>query len=296
MKRITLCADDFALSMAGSQRILQLIDLGCLSATSVMVQSPYWPTLAAELAARSGQADVGLHFNLTHAFDDNARPLSHWLLFSQARRLPRGWLRDRLLEQIDLFTDHFQRLPDFIDGHQHVHAFPVIRELLFEVIARRWNQTAKPYLRAPDRLGHPGDARLKACVLKVACAGFYARARRHALTSPPWFAGLYTLAPHADFSRLMQQWLARAPTQALLMCHPGTADPGDAIGPARELEYRYLASQTFVEHCQENRVVIGRFDEIQAHVLAAPVATVGTNQYLANERHPLEKTHDRNPP
>lgn len=273
MKKIALCADDFALSPNGSRRILNLIDLGRISATSVMVQSAHWPMLAPELAARAGHADIGLHFNLTHPFDESARPLSYWLLMSQLRRLPKDWLRDRALEQIDLYTAHFRRLPDFIDGHQHVHAFPIIRDALFEAIESRWHNAPFPYLRAPDRLGHPGDAWLKAGVIKLACAGFAEQAHSRGFVVPQWFAGLYALDPAAGFPRLMRQWLVSSPRHGLLMCHPGDNEPGDPIGPARAWEYHYLSGQEFLEHCLENNVVITRFGADQPHTPIPPTAT-----------------------
>lgn len=268
MKKITLCADDFALSLSCSRRILNLTDLGRVSATSVLVQSAHWPDLAPELAARNGRIDVGLHFNLTHPFDECARPLSHWLLMSQLRHLPKDQLRDRLLEQIDLFTTYFQRLPDFIDGHQHVHAFPIIREALFEAVALRWRNAPKPYFRAPDRLRHSGDSWFKASVLKAACDGFAEQARARGYTSPDWFAGLYALEPGAGYPRLMRLWLASAPKCALIMCHPGDNEIGDPIGTARAWEYHYLSGQEFLEHCLENSVAITRFGADQPHTLS----------------------------
>jgi predicted glycoside hydrolase/deacetylase ChbG (UPF0249 family) len=265
MKKITLCADDFALSLSGSWRILNLIDLGRISAVSVMVQSSYWPHLAPELNARERSFDAGLHFNLTHPFDGNARPLSHWLLPGKIRRSLKSWLRDRLLEQIDLYTAHFHRLPDFIDGHEHVHAFRVVRDALFEAIALRWRKTPKPYLRAPDRLGHSGGSWLKAGVLKAACVGFSGEARRRGYATPDWFAGLYPL-PGANFPQRMREWLANAPQDALLMCHPGDNETDDPIGRARSREYHYLSGPDFFDHCRENRTIITRFGADQGSV------------------------------
>lgn len=259
MKNITICADDFALSPTSSRYIIELVTQQRLSATSVMTQSPHWATFAPELASIACRLDVGLHFNLTHPFDSNARPLSHWLLLSQMRRLPKTWLRDRLLEQIDLFTEHFQRLPDFIDGHQHVHAFPVVRDALLEAIGLRWTNTSRPYLRAPDCLRHAGGAWIKAGVLKAACVRFSSDARSQGYAFPDWFGGLYALKPDAGFPDLMRQWLNCSSHHGLIMCHPGANELGDPIGPSRASEYHYLSSQEFHEHCLENHVVIGRF-------------------------------------
>ena len=260
-KRLTLCADDFAQSRAISSAILQLLERGRLSATSVMSQSPLWPELAPALKALAGQADIGLHFNLTHPFTAAARPLGHWLLRSQLRLLSRAALREQLLAQIDSFSQHFGRLPDFIDGHQHVHALPVVRDALFEAIALRWTGSAKPYLRAPDRLAHQGDSGVKALLLKALCRGFAARAQALGYVITPWFAGLYSLTPEADYAELMPLWLAECTDGGLLMCHPGlpAVDLDDPIAPARAVEYAYLASAQFVEDCRAAQIELGRF-------------------------------------
>ena len=260
MKRLTLCADDFALSPAVSRGILDLLERGRLSAVSVMSESPLWPALAAPLAAGGSAADLGLHLDLTEPFSPRARPLAWWLLASQARLLPRAGLGERLLRQIDRFAEHLGRLPDFIDGHQHVHAFPVIREALFEAIARRWGAAPRPYLRAPDRLASAGDDRLKGRLLRCACAGYHRRAQNLGFATPQWFAGLYSLRPQADYPRLMAGWLAACPDGGLLMCHPGLyAAAGDPIGAARAAEYRFLASPAFAEQCRLAGVTLGRF-------------------------------------
>lgn len=263
-RRLTLCADDYAQSPAISQGILNLLQRGRLSATSVMTQSPHWPALAAPLREMQPQADIGLHFNLTHDFGEQntpCKPLPYWLLRSQLHLLPRAALRDSLLRQIDQFSQQLGRLPDFIDGHQHVHALPVIRDALFDAIALRWTERSKPYLRAPDRLGHPGDSQLKAVVLTQACRGFAAAAEQNGLHCNQWFAGLYALQPEAGFAGLMQQWLNSCPDGGLMMCHPGLPadDASDPIAAARAVEYCHLGSQEFADACEQAGVELGRF-------------------------------------
>ena len=168
--RLILCADDYAQSHAISAGILQLISARRLSATSVFSQSPLWPVLARELA--HADVDVGLHFNLTEPFVAGSRGLNYWLINSQLRALQRQQLKQRILEQIDAFSHALGRLPDYIDGHQHVHALPVVRLALTDAIAARWTDTPRPYVRAPDRLADSGDARLKGVILKACTAGF----------------------------------------------------------------------------------------------------------------------------
>jgi chitin disaccharide deacetylase len=263
-KRLTLCADDFAQSRAISSGILQLLASGRLSATSVMSQSSLWPELAPALKALAAQVDVGLHFNLTHPFTASARPLPYWLLRSQLGLLSRSTLREQWLAQIDSFSAQLGQLPDFIDGHQHVHALPVVREAMFEAIEQRWTGRVKPYLRAPDRLAQRADSAAKAVLLKALCRGFSARAQALGYVSNAWFGGLYSLTSQADFVGLMQQWLRACPSGGLMMCHPGlpASDPDDPIGGARGAEYAYLASAQFAEDCLLAGIEIGRFQAL----------------------------------
>ncbi|MBV8045736.1 MAG: ChbG/HpnK family deacetylase [Paludibacterium sp.] len=244
MRRLILCADDFAQSPGISRGILALIDAGRLSATSVFAPSPCWPEFATELATRP--VDAGLHVNLTEALGMPTRGLGYWLLASQLRLLSRARLRDCILNQIDAFTEQLGRLPDYLDGHQHVHALPVVRQALTDAIARRWPESHRPYVRRPDRLASLGDSGFKGKVLRTCVAGFSAHLRRQHLDGPDWFAGLYSLTPGADFAALMRHWLDMAPDGALIMCHPGLADPlPDPIAVTRPLEYAYLMSERF---------------------------------------------------
>ncbi len=270
VRRLTLCADDFGQSAAISAGILQLIVAGRLQATSVLSQGPDWPASAPALKElvnhASALADVGLHLNLTHPFDDadDARPLSFWLIASQLRLVSSAQVRDSFLRQIDAFAGQFGRLPDYLDGHQHVHAFPLIRDAVMEVIERCWptgNVESRPWLRVPERLVG-ADAGLKTSVLRIATRGFGALAETHGLRTSRAFGGLYSLKPDDDFEGRMKRWLKDAPDGTLLMCHPGLSaginDPADPIGPARTVEFAYLSSTAFADDCARSSVHLSR--------------------------------------
>lgn len=265
MRKLVLCADDFAQSPAISDGILRLLEQGRLSATSVMSEARDWPVLAAPLRRFSNEADIGLHLNLTHDFQqeqETVRPLPYWLVASQLRLLSIDKLRDTFLRQIDRFCNHFGRLPDFLDGHQHVHALPCARTALFQALEQRWTGDARPYLRAPDLLASPGDDRFKSHLLCLLTHGFSYQANQLGYATPSWFAGMYSLSPEADFAQLMEKWLADAPSGALMMCHPGLAanDGGDPINASRSLEYAYLASERFGDACRQAGIALGRFN------------------------------------
>lgn len=264
MKRITLCADDFAQSPAISQGILQLIEQQRIHATSVMTQSPHWPSLASELkSVGEGKADLGLHFNLTHDFGEGAQGLGGLLLKSFLHQLPVAKLTQQYLQQIDLFAEHYGRLPDHIDGHQHVHAFQGARQALFAAIEQRWQGADKPYLRAPDRLYKMPDASFKEWVLKRSAEYFYPQAVAKGFKVTSNFAGVYSLQANAGFAQRMQTWLKLCPDQTLFMCHPGqalaVADKSDPISDARCVELNYLASAEFTDFLAAQSIQLQRF-------------------------------------
>jgi chitin disaccharide deacetylase len=267
LRQLVLCADDFGQSKAISTRIVELVGLRRLTAVSVMSEGPYWPQGSKLLSGTKELTEVGLHLNLTHAFPDGSKtyPLTRWLVLAPMRLVSRQKIRRLFLTQIDRFTDHFDRMPDFLDGHQHVHAFPVIRDALFDAIAERWpTDQPLPWVRAPERLADPGDLPLKARVLRVASAGFSDDAARHGLSYPNAFCGLYSLRAEGEFEPLMRRWLSSIASGTLLMCHPGGdgSDRADPIAKAREVEFSYLCSPRFLEDCQGSGVELVRYRDL----------------------------------
>src|SRR6266853_3225594 len=133
-RRWVVCADDFALDRGAIEATLALIKLGRVTATSVMADSPHWKAAAGELKDVADRADVGLHLNLTQALDAGTPTwrLPSLIVRSLLRGLPRWRVRDHVERQLAAFTDAFGRIPDFVDGHHHVHQLPVVRDQLIE--------------------------------------------------------------------------------------------------------------------------------------------------------------------
>ncbi len=255
---VVLCADDYAQSSAISHGILALIEAGRLSATSCMADAPHWPAHAAWLRPHAGRIDIGLHFNLTHGFDGQHTGIGPWIIRSLCGRLDRQALRQHLLNQLQAFEAAMGRAPDFIDGHQHVHLLPGIRQVLFDVLAEFTGP--RPYLRlaTPPLDGH--DSPAKAAVLRALALGFARQARQRGLRLNAAFDGLYSLQPQADFAGMMQQWLNRAGPGSLIMCHPGeaSADASDPIAATRPRELAHLGSDAFAAQLQSAGVRLGR--------------------------------------
>jgi len=249
MKRIILCADDFGQTAAIDRGILALAGAARLSAASCMVQGKAWRDDAPQLLAHAAGITIGLHVNLTHPFP-KVFSIPHAALIARcyAGAIDRAALVQTLDTQLDAFERTTGRAPAFVDGHQHVHQLPVVRDVLLERLASRY--AVVPGVRNTVPLRYRG-----AKALVVASLGGYAMRRaldRQAIRHNTDFAGVYALEPGQGYADRMRRWLADIADGGMIVCHPGDAGAvgdGDPIGAARVEELRHLHSADFAAAC-----------------------------------------------
>lgn len=245
IKTIVVCADDFGLDAAVDAAVLELGNMGRLNATTCLVDGRHFATGAGELA-RSG-LQAGLHLNFTEAFHDAGwgLPLGRLIARAYARQLDVRRVRKEVSRQLDSFEHAFGRAPDFVDGHQHVHQLPVIRDALIVELQRRYERClTRPWVRytAAGRLhGIPLSQKLKAFVIQTLGADALARRCRAAgLPTNRRFLGVYGFEGGEEgYSALLRPWLASALDGDVIMCHPACdVVTGDAIAGQRVAEFR----------------------------------------------------------
>lgn len=253
MKRMTLCADDYGQSPEISAGILKLLSMDRLQAVSCMTESPDWPAAARALRERPGEYETGLHFNLTHPFSQAGRSISSVMKEAWLRQMDPVEVARRFDSQWQTFVREMGSPPDYVDGHQHVHAFPVIRK----VVAQRVKAlSSNAWVRTPDGWG----AAPKTLVLAWASRGLRRTLGAESLATNPGFAGLRPYEPGFDFRRAFWKWLTESPDGTLVMCHPGlpSQDVRDPIRDCRPLELAYLTSDDFADDCRASDVVFER--------------------------------------
>lgn len=242
MRRLILCADDFALSRPISETIVELAHAGKINAISCMAVCPGWERDAELLADLPARVQVGLHLTLT-----GEAPLTRAERFAPQGRMPEidPLTRDAMLGRVPLaeiaaevdaqlarFVAARGRAPDFVDGHQHAHLLPGIRGVVLAATARHapgaWLRDCTDRPQAIARR----PWRLKAIGSAFHSQGLRRAGARHGLACNRGFAGHYDY--RSDFASVFPQFLRDPGTQHLVMCHPGAGQAaGDTIAAAR---------------------------------------------------------------
>lgn len=244
-----LCADDYGLNPQVNNSILELATKRRLSATSVMSLSPDWPQWAAPLKEVKSEIDIGLHLDLTSAFaidDGIGHSLLYWMIRSSTRLLQTAKLEKVIHKQLDLFECHFGTAPDHVDGHQHVHQFPVIRDVLMRVLSRRYASNSRPWLRISRAVGPATDS--KAQVITAMGASALERlAVAHGFAHSTHLSGIYDFKGSAvQYRAQLEQWLKDLPTGTVLMCHPAKNIHAQSPTPMASVwEHEVLCSDAF---------------------------------------------------
>ncbi len=255
---IILCADDFALTSGVSRAICDLAERGRISAASVLITQPAVGRDAAALGGLSGRLAMGLHLNLTLDRPLSAMPVlapggtfptaARLIAASLRGRLPLAELSGEIARQLRQFEDVFGMGPDFVDGHQHVHALPGVRSALFAALRQRTASRAI-LLRDPAdtawRIAQRGLAVGKALAISGLARGFGREARAQGFLTNDSFSGVTTFSASAQAVRDDFRKAQRRPgCRHIIMCHPGFADADlaamDCVTRRREIEYQVV--------------------------------------------------------
>jgi len=264
---LALCADDFGLAPGISAAIARLAHAQRLTAISCITNSPHWEASVALLKDLPDTVDVGLHLNLTEGRPLSARLARDWprlpalpdlIARAHLRLLPLSQLRNEVHAQLAAFTRAFGKSPAFIDGHQHVHHLPGLRQIILDMVE---HVQPIPAVRSTGRVLGPG-ARFKRRVIEATGGRALAvELVQRVIARNPALLGAYDFV-EPNYQALMRAWLAELPAEGgLLFCHPGTrldGDPPDGIGAARERELAYLGSVAFDADLAAADVRLGR--------------------------------------
>jgi len=263
-KRVIVCGDDFGMNADIDEGMIALADMGRISAVSCLSLGPTFAANARRLGARN--VDIGLHVNLSESLGADAEPmpsLSKLIISAYTGRLDAAWVQTQLNRQFDAFEAALGRAPDYIDGHQHVHQLPGVRDQVLAQLKRRFGEQ-RPWLRqtAPGMLsGIPMKEAIKARIIGALGAAALARqASRDGLRTNRRLLGVYGFdGGKRRYAGLLQNWLFNARDGDLLMCHPAmNSQEGSAMSRQRRAEFDVLASPKLGDWMNANGVRISR--------------------------------------
>jgi chitin disaccharide deacetylase len=262
LRRLRLVADDYGISPAVNRAIRDLIARGRLNATSVMVGTSSFTKAEADALAdvAAERAAIGLHFTLTAPFrplssvfrpaaaDGSFRSLRQMLARGLSHTLDGRAAAIEAEHQIEAFHDAFARLPDFVDGHQHVHLLPQVGDALLVVMkARTPGAWVRQCGRTSPFLKRGSDA--KAHLLDILSRRMKSRAAAVGVPINPGFAGAYNFGHRLNYDTVFASFLDGLPDGGVVMCHPGFVDAElhrlDHLTDMREQEYAFFAGEAF---------------------------------------------------
>lgn len=281
MKKATpfvLIADDFGITEGVSQAIIELLKEKRISGTSAICTRPDWRKLAFRLAKFREQRDIGLHLNLTFG-----GPLSFMPCLAPTKKFPSlpvlvfraltgricgQEIRTEIRCQIAEFTNAIGELPTFIDGHQHVHALPIIRDALFDsikIISPKW----RPWLRNPTETSRAiimrGEAVRKSLVISTLSYGLKPLADAQGYPTNDTFSGVTNFNVERNLSKTFTNYLKRPGRQHLVMCHPGFSDNQlriiDPVVEMRDYEFEFLMGSEFTRVLERMNMRVAKFSD-----------------------------------
>lgn len=257
MDGLQVSADDYGLAPGVDLAIRGLVADRRLDATSVMALFDDLETEVAALATVAGACRIGLHFTLTDhpplgpmkktSPAGRLPSLPRLMALAYARRLEDEEIAAELERQFDRLEKALGRKPDFIDGHQHVQALPVVRDAVLG-FARRRGVALRTIGLPPGAATAALPARFKSRLLDRMGRPLAAAAGDRALNRG--FLGVRSFRETDPYRALFRRWLAAATPGSLIMCHPGRPDMTlamrDPVTIPRAQELAYLSGPEYL--------------------------------------------------
>ena len=245
-RSLCVCVDDFGLHEGVNEAVAVLAGEGRITAVSCMTQGPAWAS-GARLwqGALREQVDLGLHLNLTEPFAASSihAPLPRLIAQMYLGQCNPQRLRHEISSQIDAFELAIGGPPDFVDGHQHVHQLPHVRQALITELQARYPHH-RPWLRN-TRGPRPGSLKQR-LIAALGSRALSRLAQAHGYPQNAHLLGVYDFQGCATrYASLLNRWLDLASSSDVLMCHPATqASETDPIAEARMGEFQVWQHQS----------------------------------------------------
>ncbi|HSI15238.1 MAG TPA: ChbG/HpnK family deacetylase [Chthoniobacter sp.] len=218
-----------------NEAILDLAQRRRLSAVSCMVALPGFRTSDLHaLASIEPRIEMGLHLVLTSgdtpAREDNVQPTFRELL----KKSLLGQIdEDAMAREVEAQYRRFEKVagrpPDFVDGHLHVHQFPVVRNAVVRFL-QQIDADRRPYVRNSAmpmaKIWQQRVSRAKCFALGWFGDAFQRAACAAGLRTNRGFAGVYDYRTYEVYPEYLRRFVDHMEDDtSILMTHPGTREP-----------------------------------------------------------------------
>ncbi len=282
-----ICADDYGISPAVSVGIIELIEHDKISATSCMMLGGSVGEMMQRLRPFADRVDIGLHLVLTDETPLSRLGVSSGLVDAEGDLLPFRRLLincykkvidyqavcNEIRAQLDLFVTLVGQQPDYIDGHQHTHQLPVVREAVANAIQYLQERNRRAYVRVA---GLPTMWLLKTGLAYSSSFAFNnlmiglpgkAMARlmdRSGVPRNRFLLGFYDYEGKRGFDTIVRLYLTLKPNDRdIFFCHPGYVDDElrsrDCVVDSRLDVLEFLKSSRIQQLMNEAGVRMNRF-------------------------------------
>ncbi len=268
-KSVAVCVDDYGMHESVNEAVVELIERRRVTSTTVMVGGAASVSGAGLLRGLNSHSfEVGLHLDFTAyplRLHDFKGRLDRLIQAAYLRQLNVVSVAQEIALQLDQFENQFNRPPTFVDGHQHIHQLPIVREALLRLLAQRYaHQT--PWIRRTLPPGICFDSMLAfKSSIKAKIIGALGASKMNQLMKQTKIKGntrmlgVYgePISVQAHLA-LMQSWLALTTGGELLMTHAANAViSGDDFYASRVQEYELLKSDAFGQMLVSHGIELG---------------------------------------
>ena len=240
-------ADDFGIDGEHDSVMIGLLKKNKIDGVSVFSEFIH-ASCAHDIAkVRSeNNVQIGMHFNLTHG--DSCIDVSSLLTEAILRKIDKIKILNSLNDQLQAFEEKFGFMPDFIDGHQHVHTFPVISNVIIQTLEsiqyKGWIRNIGSGSLTGLHLAWNHSFFKKFLILEMLSFFHRRELKKSALSFNRFFFGLLPLEqPKKLSAALSSLYSLDFLTSTIIMCHPGSLDGSESMdhpAKSRDLEASFL--------------------------------------------------------
>ena len=273
---LSICADDFGITHNVNKGIIKLISKKRLTEISCIVLTENFKRDTKKLKTFKNKIGIGLHLTLTDfkplskiynlKINGNMPSNKSLLLKCLLKRIDKKQIFDEIDLQFQNFKKYLGFDPNFIDGHHHVHQFPLIRECLIDVIKKRklvkkiWVRNTNEEL---NKIINRNVSTLKTLIISFFGKKFKNLAKKNSIKTNNGFSGIYNFSSKVNFVDIFSKFIKHSGNKHVLMVHPGYSDKIlsnlDSVTVTRDKELNFLLSNDFTNMIKKKSKILKKF-------------------------------------